>query len=217
MKKIFSILLLVSLVLSANAQGEWEKPVDTTQGTTNVKRGLLDKNKAPIDQKYLVGGVEEVDGKVCWVKKFSAPGMTADALYDKMLAMMQEFVKTPEQTKRSSVAVVNKTNHQIGVRLQENLVFTNKLLSLDQTILNYNLIITCTKGECEVKFMNISYNYERGRETEANYTAEEMIADKVALNKKKTGFTKGGSKKFRTKTIDRKDAVFEYIAEGLKK
>ncbi|MCQ2220511.1 MAG: DUF4468 domain-containing protein [Prevotella sp.] len=216
MKKIFSILLFASLVLSANAQGEWEKPVDNTQPTT-VKRGLLDKNKAPIDPKYLVGGVDEVNGKVCWIKKFSAPGKSADALYEKMLAMMQEFVKTPEQTKKSSVAVVNKKNHQIGVRLQETLVFANKLLSLDQTIINYNLIISCANGECEVKFTNISYNYEEGRETEANFTAEDMIADKVALNKKKTGFTKGGSKKFRTKTIDRKDVVFEYIAEGLKK
>lgn len=216
MKKIFSILFFASLVLSANAQGEWEKPADAPQNTT-VKRGLLDKNKAPIDPKYLAGAVDEVDGKVCWKKKFAVPGLTADAMYEKMLLIMQELVKSPEQTKKSNVAVVNKKTRQIGARLQETLVFSNTFLSLDQTLMNYNLLVSCADGECEVKFMNISYNYEQERETAANYTAEDMISDKEALNKKKTGFTKGGSKKFRIKTIDRKDAVFQYIEEALKK
>lgn len=218
MKKLFSIVLFACMALVANAQNEWEKPAVQNQENADSgrKRGLLDKNKGPIDPKYLEGAVQEVDGKVCWVKNFSVPGKKASEIYDVMLDFMQKFVKGPQQTDKSAVAVVNKSTCQIGVRLRENLVFANSLLSLDQTIFNYNLFVKCKDGECEVKFLNISYHYEMDRPTAVVYTAEEMIADKVALNKKKTGFTKGGTKKFRTKTIDRKDFVFEQIAEALK-
>lgn len=218
MKKLFSIVLFACMTLVANAQNEWEKPAAQAQNgaDSKPKRGLLDKNKGPVDPKYLEGAVQEVDGKVCWVKTFPVQGKNANEIYDIMLNFMNEFVKEPQQTKKSMVAVVNKTTHQIGVRLSENLVFANTVLSLDQTLFNYNLFVTCKDGECEVRLINISYHYEMDRPTAAIYTAEEMIADKVALNKKKNGFTKGGSKKFRTKTIDRKDVIFEQIAGALK-
>jgi hypothetical protein len=44
-----------------------------------------------------------------------------------------------------------------------------------------------------------------------------MISDAQAINKKGDGFQKGGSEKFRTKTIDAKDALFNRIEETLKK
>ena len=44
-----------------------------------------------------------------------------------------------------------------------------------------------------------------------------MISDAVSFNKKGTKYTKGGTKKFREKTIDRKDEVFAWIGEELKK
>lgn len=218
MKKIFSIVLFASLMLTASAQNGWQKPdvQGQNEDDSKPKRGLFDKNKGPIDAKYLEGAVEEVDGKVCWTKTYSVPGKSATEIYDIMLDFMQKFVKEPQQTDKSLIAVVNKDFHQIGVRLRENLVFQNSLLSLDQTIFNYNLFVTCKNGECEVRMLNLSYHYEKDRPTEALFTAEEMIADKVALNKKKTGFTKGGTRKFRMKTIDRKDVVFEQIAEALK-
>jgi hypothetical protein len=43
-----------------------------------------------------------------------------------------------------------------------------------------------------------------------------MIADDTAINKKGDGFQKGGSEKFRTKTIDAKDALFSRIEAALK-
>lgn len=215
MKQIFVVVMWMFAVCSANAQGQWEKPVSQGQQVETEKRGLFDKNKAPIDPKYLEGNVPEVDGKVCWVKTYSLPGKTVDEIYNEMLDLMQKFITGPEHTKKSNVAVVNKEQHQIGVRLQENLVFANKFLSLDQTLMNYTLFISCKNEQCEIRLTNISYNYEMDRPTSVVYTAEEMIADGVALNKKKTGFTKGGSKKFRMKTIDRKDAIFKYIEENI--
>ena len=43
-----------------------------------------------------------------------------------------------------------------------------------------------------------------------------MIADKVAFNKKGTGFTKGGTKKFRICTIDRMEQILSQFERTLK-
>lgn len=216
MRTIFATLLFFTFAFTANAQGEWEVPTaQKTESQTQKKQALINTKKAPIDKKYLEGAVPEVDGKICWEKKISLPGKSSAEVYDAVFNLMQEFVKTPEQTDKSFVAVVNKATGQIGVRLQEKLVFQNTFLSLDQTLMNYNLFFECKEGEVGVKFLNISYGYELERAGGSVFPAEEMISDREALNKKKTGFNKGGAKKFRTKTIDRKDNVFKYIEEGL--
>ena len=216
MKKIITILFASALTLAVNAQSEWTRPTNASSEQKVQKRGLFDKSKAPVDPKYLEGAVPEVDGKICWTKEIQAPGKSAQEVYDKVLDYMQKFVKGEEQTELSQVAVVNKAERQIGVRLNEILTFQRSALSLDQTKFNYSLMIYCKDGSCEVRMTNLSYSYEEGRETAAKFPAEEMISDSSALNKKKTGFTKGGSKKFRTKTIDRKDEVFSLIQNVLK-
>ena len=48
-----------------------------------------------------------------------------------------------------------------------------------------------------------------------NVTAEEWITDEEALNKKKTGLNRM-SAKFRIKTIDRKDNIFDTISNALR-
>lgn len=213
-------MIALSFMLSAiavNAQTGWETPVENQQEEKQERKALFEK-RAPqvIPEKYNKGAVTEENGKVCWTMTFDLPGKKGDEVYDKALATMQKLVKTDNELKKSIVAVVNKGTRQIGVRLCENLVFANKLLSLDQTIFNYHLLVACEDGKCTVKMTNITYLYEVGRPTEMRYTAEEMIADAVSFNKKGTKYTKGGTKKFREKTIDRKDEVFAWIAENLK-
>ena len=71
--------------------------------------------------------------------------------------------------------------------------------------------VNCFDGKCEVIMNNMSYNYDNRK-----FPAEEMLLDKNALNKTQTKFNKGGFEKFRTKTIDAKDALMAQIAEVLK-
>lgn len=59
------------------------------------------------------------------------------------------------------------------------------------------------------------YLYETDRKTGMTAPAEEVITDKLALNKKKTRLAKFYGK-FRSKTIDRKDYLFEQIVNALK-
>lgn len=214
MKKIIATITFIASFMSVNAQGQWERPTDDEQ--TKPRKALFDTAKKDVDPKYLVGAVTEQDGKVCWIKNLELKGMSADAIYDKILATMQDFVKGPKQLERSRVAVVNKEMHQIGVKLQEDMIFADKVLSLDKTIFNYHLLINCKDGGCEIKMTNLSYLYEPDRPNGGVIVAEDMITDKEALNKKKTGFTKGGAKKFRTKTIDRKDEVFALLEQAFK-
>jgi colicin import membrane protein len=67
-------------------------------------------------------------------------------------------------------------------------------------------LITCSDGEANVKMTRISYDYDTDRKP-VHYTAEEWITDKYAVNKKHTKLYPI-SGKFRRKTIDRKDFIF---------
>lgn len=215
MKKIFLIISVSLLALSSYAQNTWEKPVDNDDD--KPKRGLFDRNKTKtIDKKYLEGGVPEINGKVNWTKTFKAPGKSASQIYNTLLAHFQNFVKGEEQLPASQVAVVNKATSQIGVRAQEWLVFENRLLSLDRTKMNYTIIANCADGKVEIQITNISYKYEEDQPTRLVVTAEDWITDKETLNKKKTGFIKGGVKKFRMHTIDRVEEVLNGIEAALK-
>lgn len=210
MKKFFSIVYLLLLAVSVSAQGNWEKPANDEQ----PRKALFQPKKKVIDPKYLEGAVPEVGGKVVWTAEFNTEGMSRENVYNAMLEHFKKFVKGEEQTEISQVAVVNKETYQIGVRCQEWLVFTNKALELDQTKFIYTIVVDCQEGKCVVKMTNISYKYEEDRPTAATFTAEEWITDKEALNKKKTGFIKG-VRKFREKTIDRKDDIFAGISKVL--
>lgn len=226
MKKLTLLISLFAFVATANAQivGEYSVPEDTyTMGADGKmvkkeRRGLFDRNKEAkvVDKKYLEGACPEVNGKVQWDYAINVPGKSAKDIYDSMMQFLQAFCKSNGMTERSKVAVVNENAKEIGASLQEWLVFENRPLSLDRTKFNYQLVVRCSDGKCVLSMRNMSYIYEEDRGGGA-FPAEDMISDAESLNKAKTGFQKGGVRKFRTKTIDRKDQIFNTIKEYLTK
>ncbi len=224
MKKTVISMLLLAICMSTQAQvtSKYEKPDDSYTLDQNgqlvkKKRGLFDRDKKSkvIDAKYLEGAVPEVDDHVVFQTTIDASGKTADYIYEGALNYLRNFTKGEEMTELSEVSLVNNTDKEIGVRVQEWLVFEDRPLSLDRTKFNYQLIVRCFDGRCEVTMRNLTYLYdeERGGKLQV---AEDIITDKESLNKDKTGFQRGGVKKFRMKTIDRKDAIFEAIAKAIK-
>ncbi|MBR5655952.1 MAG: DUF4468 domain-containing protein [Prevotella sp.] len=207
---IFAVLPLVGM-----SQNVWEKP-ETSQQETTKKKALFESKKA-VDPKYLAGAVPVVDGKVTFTLDKDIPGKSAQEIYDIVLATLEKMTKEENQFKTSQVAVVNKQDHVIGARYKEWLVFQNTFLSLDRTIFNYTVIATCTDGHLNATISRISYAYEmdRGVNDGMETKAEEWITDEFALNKKKDNLSKY-SGKFRRKTIDRKDNIFETLLEALK-
>ena len=217
MKKLFIIAFLFCVV-SIKAQYTTFEPDAATSATsqqTKEETKTKEKKNTPpemkIEAKYAAGACPEVDGKIEWQTSIKCDGLTAQQIYDRMTAFLVQYCKMEDKDPNSKIAIVNKETHEIGARIMEYVTFTDKALVRDRALLNYTLRINCSDGNCKVLMKGMSYKYE-GR----TFPAEEMLLDKNALNKTKTNFYKGGFRKFRTKTIDAKDALFSRIAESLR-
>ena len=206
MKKLFfTMLALVPLTLWAQ-DNSWEINEDE-----EVKQEV--KAKTKVDPKYLKGAVPEVNGQVVFSKHIEAPGKTASQIYDIMLQYMQRLTKTSNQIE-SQISTSDAQKHEIVGIYQEWLVFKNTALSLDRTRFFYALRAQCSDGAVDIEMMRIRYLYEEER-TPQRMTAEEWITDKESVNKKNTKLMPM-SGKFRRKTIDRKDYLFNKFESLLK-
>ena len=217
MKKII-IALIALFPLVMNAQNVWEKPENNSQQQQIKKKALIEKNLANEDPKYLAGAIPLIDGKIVFTLDQDVPGKSAQQIYDILYKVLDQMTKEEGQFKESQVALVNKQDHIIAARFKEWLVFQNTFLSFDRTIFNYTIIAKCSDGHANITLSRMSYQYEIDRpDTEAVETvAEDWITDENALNKKKTKLAKYTGK-FRRKTIDRKDNIFETIKAELSK
>lgn len=211
MKLIF-ILVACLIPMAVWSQGVWEAPVSAN----DVKNDMSVKKEDP-DAEYLAGAVPEVNGKVEWKLDIDVPGKSAQEIYDIMFNYFTKFTKEENQLEGSRISLINKQENIIVVSAKEWLVFTDKLLSLDRTKFNYTLITYCKDNHLTVTMGRISYKYDEERSSGNHvYMAEEWINDKNALNKKKTRLLPG-SAKFRRKTIDRKNYIFDEIKSTILK
>ena len=207
MKKLI-VLMMLALPMSVIAQNVWEKPKEEkVEKAEEVKK----PNK---DEKYLRGAVPIVDGDVQWTLDVDVPGKSAQEIYNKMFKTLTDLTKSEGQLEGSAVTLVNKQDHIVVANVREWLLFSSSLLSLDRTKFNYTLIARCSDGHLNMTMNRISYKYDEER-TNQVYKAEEWISDDAAVNKKNTKLYRG-SAKFRRKTIDRKDQIFETIRNVLK-
>ena len=206
MKKLFfTMLALMPLTLWAQ-DNTWE-----TNEEEEVKQETAAKPK--VDAKYLKGAVPEVDGLVVFSTSIEAPGKSAAQIYDILLQYMERLAKTTNQI-QSQVVTTDAQKHEIVGAYQEWLVFKKTALSLDQTRFFYVLQAQCSDGRADVKMLRIRYLYEEERNPQ-RLSAEEWITDKEAVNKKNTKLLPI-SGKFRRKTIDRKDFLFNKFESLLK-
>ena len=197
MKKLI-FAMMMCLPMAASAQNTWEM--------------LTQANNS--DAKYLVGAVPVVDGKVTFKTTIEAPGKTADQVADIVRKYMKKMTTEPGQFEQSRIVLDDSLNHQIIGSYQEWLVFKSTALVLDRTRLFYNLIADCKDGKADITMTRIYYLYEEERDPQT-LKAEEWITDEEGLTKNKAKLSRV-SGKFRRKTIDRKDYLFNKFAELLK-
>lgn len=191
----------------------WTQPVAPAPSASSAKAKKEEKGKDM--SKYTAeGAVPEVNGKVEWTTQISAPGLSAAQIYERLLAAQTQLTQGEDEIKGSQVALVNEQNHSIVTTVREWLTFSSSFLSLDRADCSYVLETQCYDGGATVKMSRIKYAYTTQSSTEY-YTAEEWITDEMAVNKKHTRLYRI-SGKFRRATIDRKDAVFNYLAESVK-
>ena len=167
------------------------------------------------DPKYLEGAVKlNKDGKIEFTLDTDANGKTAKQIYDIVYEYMSDLTQSADNI-ASRMALVNPNEYIIANSMDEWLVFSNSFISLDRTECKYNLIAKITDGKVSLSINHINYIYEEGRQTGFKLPAEEVIIDKVALTKKKNDLARIFGK-FRKKTIDRKDQIFNEIAALVK-
>lgn len=204
MKK-FIIAVLFAMPIAATAQNTWEMP-EEDEVTENAKVNP--------DAKYLAGAVPTVDGKVVFSTTLDAPGKSAGEIYAILKKYMLRMTKEKNQFETSSLSVQDSVSHTLAGVYQEWLVFKNSSLSLDRTRFKYTLIADCKDGKANVTISRISYLYEEERSPQ-KFTAEEWITDENALRKNKQKLLPV-SGKFRRKTVDRKDYLFNKMQNLLK-
>ena len=193
--------MLLSLPLTMVAQNTWEMPEANGQAVNP-------------DQKYLVGAVPMVDGKVVFNTVVDAPGKSAAQIYAIVRQYLQSMTKEANQFEQSRIILDDSVNYEVAGSYQEWLVFKATALVLDRTRLMYNLDVKCQDGKADITMTRIYYLYEEERDPQT-FRAEEWITDEVGLTKKKNKLSRVAGK-FRRKTIDRKDYLFNKISELLK-
>jgi len=195
MRKYFFALLMALPLLATAQDNTWERIEQEPVEAANP------------DAKYLVpDAVPVVNGKVCWTTTISAPGKSAQQIYDILLVQLEKMVKEPNQIEGSVVVEKDTKNHRLGAVFHEWLVFKSASLSFDRTKFNFTIEVKCFQEKAEVIMSRITYDYDLDRDPK-HYTAEEWITDKYAVNKDHTKLYPL-SNKFRRKTIDRKDFIF---------
>ena len=168
--------------------------------------------RAQEDPKYLAGAVTLENGKVVFNKTLNIPGQSKDEIFAKALKWAtDQFVTTKEF--QSRVLFSDPNNGQIACLGQQYLVFTNKALSLDRAIINYQMYLDCQPGKCDMKISAIRYVYNVGDKNEI-IPAEEQITDEYTLTKKKDKLIKATGK-FRIHTIDLAEELFESASKAL--
>ena len=204
-KLIVTILALMPLTMWAQ-DNTWELPeMEQEEAVKTVKENP--------NQKYLQGAGPLVDGKVVFSQTIAAPGKSASQIYDILKQYMDKLTRESNQI-HSQLLVTDSIKHELGGSYEEWLVFKRSAIQLDQTRFLYVLEAKCANGKADVTLSRIRYLYDEFREPQ-HFKAEEWITDKEALNKKGTKLLPV-SGKFRRKTIDRKDFLFNKFETLLK-
>lgn len=199
------IAIALCLPLLALGQNEWEVPTDAQ---SNKARQAKSEKEYPY-KKYLGPVVPEVNGEVVFEKTFTN-NKSADENYTTMLNFLTGMTTEDGQLDKSKVSLVNKKDHAIICHFEEWMIFRSSLLSLDRTRFIYTLVAESSDNKVKVKIFRISYWYNELQNGGEHFQAEEWITDKWALNKKKTRLAKI-SGKFRRKTVDRVEIIFDNI------
>lgn len=184
---------------------------------TEVKKVEKNANGAVLkaDAKYMEGAITtNAEGKVEFTLDTDANGKSADEIYNIVYQYMSDLTQG-ENNIKSRMALVNKDQHIIANTMDEWLVFSNTFLSLDRSEFRYNLVASIKDNHLTLSMERLYYVYEEDRSTGFKAPAEEIINDKIALNKKKTDLAKIFGK-FRKLTIDRKDQIFSEISTLVK-
>ncbi|MBR4594650.1 MAG: DUF4468 domain-containing protein [Bacteroidaceae bacterium] len=163
-----------------------------------------------VSPKYGIGAVPvDNNGTVVFTQSYALPqGLSQDECYDLLLNWAKgRFAKPYSYVGR--ILNEDAQAHRFIFHVEELIVFKRNAVVADESRITYNFSVVVNNEGVTLKMTDIKYRYEEGREGGGKaFSAEEWITDDEAFNRKKTKFLKSTGK-FRIKTIDLKDALFE--------
>jgi len=162
-----------------------------------------------IDHKYMAGAVPLVDGSVVFTEYIDVPQLSTAVIFAKAKEWAIQRFQPSFDKSHSRLLYANASTHEIATAGDEYLVFSSSILSLDRARISYYLEIKCDTAKVRLRVGRISYTYATG-EGDQHYRAEKWITDTEAMNKKRTKLYPGPGK-FRCKTIDLKDQLFDEL------
>ena len=182
--------------------------------------GVCAKEKKD-DSKYLVGAVKTENGLITFSKTFTIKGMTEEQLKPLVLGYIKTtLVGGGIEGPRTRLVSDGKEDGLMVARVEEWMVFKKKFAYLDAARFRYTVTSSVKGSTVSMKINQISYLYDEKIDDEnkptgeegITYVAEEWIDDENGLNKTKTKLHVG-SGKFRRKTCDRAEQIFNKMMD----
>lgn len=191
MKKLIPLILILLFATGAQAQL------------------FKQKENTPVAQKYLQQAVPVENSRVVFRHTFEVQGLSANDIKERVEAWYNARYVKPTII---SSKVTKSNNSTFEIKAEEYIVFKKKFFVLNRARIYYYLTVNYSDSRCEAIISRITYWHDdEAPDGGTRYTAEEIITDDAALDgsqlKKKPG-------KFRTKTIDLKDALFAEIEKA---
>lgn len=174
------------------------------------------KDSNELNPKYGKGAVpEDENGNVYFSQTVQIPeGMSADKCYEILMNWAKGRFAMP-YAQAGRVLNEDATSRRFIFHVDQMIVFKSKAFVADESKISYNFSVSVQNGQFTMKMTDIKYRYEEGREGGAKiFPAEDWITDKEAYNRKGTKFLRSTGK-FRIKTIDLKDLLFQKATDAV--
>lgn len=174
------------------------------------------KEQDELNPKYGKGAVTtDENGNVVFTQSFNIPeGMTEDQCYTLLMNWAKGRFAIP-YAHDGRILNEDASTHRFIFHVEQTIVFKRTAIVADESKISYNFSVAVKNGVFTMKMTDINYRYEEGREGGGQrFSAEEWITDKEAYNRKGTKFLKSTGK-FRVKTIDLKDQLFQKAVDAI--
>ena len=173
---------------------------------------VLAMAKGPVSAKYLKGGVPEENGVIVFRKSFSIPNMQEEQIRKTLYNYISNALVAPAiHEYRTRIMSDGKEDGIIVAKIEKYMTFGHvTFINLDRTRFIYQIQAQAEGNRVKLSISQISYYYNEDRDgaNGITYKAEEWISDAEAVNKKGTKlYPRSG--KFRIKTIDRVEDIFQ--------
>jgi len=174
------------------------------------------KDNYELNPKYGKGAVpQDENGDVYFTYTADVPqGMSDDVCYDILMKWAKgRFAKPYAYAGR--ILNEDADKRRFIFHVDQLIVFKSSAIAADESKISYNFSVGVKDGKFTMTMTDIKYRYEEGRESGGKiFPAEDWITDKEAYNRKGTKFLKSTGK-FRVKTIDLKDQLFQKSTDAV--